>query len=399
MIKKKRGLTLIELLAVIAIITILFVMLVPQISSAIEKSRETGLQTDLRDYQTGISGYFMENGRLPEAEAELNKNLDKNLRFEGGKSKEKNPWGTAYKLKLEDDELNIESTDKKGILHQLSARKTEENTLDFDVAKKENKKQETTNPSYFVVKDVAGGVEIIDYATEGPKDVVIPEEIDGKNVVGIADVTEERYIFAAKEITSVVLPETMKYIGFGAFMDNEIKEIHLPYSMETIRQYAFAQNEISELKLPNNVKEVDMAAFFQNKIEKLTLSNKMMEITSMAFSDNLIKEVSFPDNITSIRNSAFLKNSIEKLTIGGNIKLIETTAFSNNNITELILSEGVEEIGFAAFSSNNLEEVTLPSTIKKLKTMIFSSNPNFKKVTNLSPLDVRQYFESNIEIN
>lgn len=51
---KKKGFTLIEIITVIALISILFVIFIPRIDFATERVREVGVQNDMRSYQIAI---------------------------------------------------------------------------------------------------------------------------------------------------------------------------------------------------------------------------------------------------------------------------------------------------------------------------------------------------------
>ncbi|MBS5371463.1 MAG: prepilin-type N-terminal cleavage/methylation domain-containing protein, partial [Coprobacillus cateniformis] len=58
--KKMKGLTLVEILVVILIIGILIVALVPRISSATDKARETQVKTDMRTYALAAESVMRE---------------------------------------------------------------------------------------------------------------------------------------------------------------------------------------------------------------------------------------------------------------------------------------------------------------------------------------------------
>lgn len=103
LLSNKKGMTLIELLAVIAIIAILFVLLIPQIDNAIQKSRQSGLQTDFHSYQVATEAYFNEIGGEATDITKVNAVLDTSLQATAGKSKEKDPWGEEYDVTVEHD--------------------------------------------------------------------------------------------------------------------------------------------------------------------------------------------------------------------------------------------------------------------------------------------------------
>lgn len=113
-----KGFTLIEILVVIAIIAILFIMLIPQIDKAQVKARETGIKTDFRAIEQGVSNQLRtSNGKVSSfANTEdFNLNLDKAFQIKNisggdtdgdgqldsvalGEFSKEDPWGDKYKF-------------------------------------------------------------------------------------------------------------------------------------------------------------------------------------------------------------------------------------------------------------------------------------------------------------
>ncbi|MEO7617681.1 MAG: prepilin-type N-terminal cleavage/methylation domain-containing protein, partial [Candidatus Saccharibacteria bacterium] len=60
-LKKQSGFTLLELLIVIVIIGILALLIIPNISSAPKKARDTQRKTDLRAAQKALEEYYVSN--------------------------------------------------------------------------------------------------------------------------------------------------------------------------------------------------------------------------------------------------------------------------------------------------------------------------------------------------
>jgi len=64
-LKKEGGFTLLELLIVIVIIGILALLIIPNITSAPKKSRDTKRKTDLTTVRKGLEEYFVNNNAYP----------------------------------------------------------------------------------------------------------------------------------------------------------------------------------------------------------------------------------------------------------------------------------------------------------------------------------------------
>ena len=89
-------------------------------------------------------------------------------------------------------------------------------------------------------------------------EVTIPGDIDGAPVSEIGF-----FAFEAMGVTSVTLPESVKVIGEGAFIDcTALVDINLPSGLVTIERGAFAGcSALAELTVPAGVKEIKRGAF------------------------------------------------------------------------------------------------------------------------------------------
>ena len=69
--KKQGGFTLLELLIVIVIIGILALLIIPNITSAPKKARDTKRKTDITTVRKGLEEYFVNNNVYPTALSDL----------------------------------------------------------------------------------------------------------------------------------------------------------------------------------------------------------------------------------------------------------------------------------------------------------------------------------------
>ena len=70
-LKKQEGFTLLELLIVIVIIAILALLIIPNITSAPKKARDTKRKTDITAIRKGLEEYFVNNNVYPNALSDL----------------------------------------------------------------------------------------------------------------------------------------------------------------------------------------------------------------------------------------------------------------------------------------------------------------------------------------
>jgi len=67
LLKKQGGFTLLELLIVIVIIGILALLIIPNITSAPKKARDTKRKTDITTVRKGLEEYFVNNNVYPDS--------------------------------------------------------------------------------------------------------------------------------------------------------------------------------------------------------------------------------------------------------------------------------------------------------------------------------------------
>jgi len=167
-------------------------------------------------------------------------------------------------------------------------------------------------------------------------ELVIPEKIEGNDVVTIGDSA----FVGCNLITSVVIPKTVKKIYGYAFRDC-------------------------------------------TGIETLTISDKVTRILSQAFSGCNIKHIIIADGSTQINSSMIVSEStLEKVTMPDTVKSIGSQSFFNcKNLKEINLSKSLKWIYYSAFyGCSSLESVVLPENVKYLGSSTFEKCTSLKEV-------------------
>ena len=270
----------------------------------------------------------------------------------------------------------------------------------------ENLKANTTYKVRLRVKDKAGNVEekSVDIKTKNdcytinstgyitgydfaacPKDLVIPNQINGKNVVGIGT-----GVFRNKGITSVKFPEGIKDIQSFAFKDNPIvqDELILPASLQTIGNNAFdsSQAEYKKLVLKGNT-NIGEATFSANKIKKLEIPGSV-QIGRAAFRLTEIEELDL-GNTNTISNEAFLHAKLNQtnIVIPETVTNVQSSAFKSPNIHATnVIFKGDTAIYSNVFDQANIDNLKFEGKAvigqaaffnSKVKTVDFGEKTKF----------------------
>jgi len=202
-------------------------------------------------------------------------------------------------------------------------------------------------------KITVGGTDHIVYF--GILNVVIPAKIFGLNPVII-----DNEAFKECGLLSVVIPDTITEIGYGAFANNNLDKVTLSKGLKIIKGGVSQGNlEVSEL-----------GAFEGNKdLAEIIIPDALVEIGAKAFKDCGLKKVIFGKAVQIIGESAFRNNQLPDVALQPSIKTIRRFAFNQNQIKNLLLPNGIAEVYDDAFTNNPIESVVIPASLAGLTTI------------------------------
>ncbi len=183
------------------------------------------------------------------------------------------------------------------------------------------------------------------------QEVVIPDTVNGKKVVGInRGAFEER-----EEITSVTIGDNVTEIGADAFREmNDLTSVTIGKSVTTIGKKAFAGSYFLEsIVIPDGVKTIGEAAFRSiGSLTSVTIGKSVTTIGGSAFSGcDRLESIVIPDGVTYVGSYAFEGNtSLKSVTLGKRVAKIGVHAFYGcSGLTDIVIPESVTRIGFGAF--------------------------------------------------
>ena len=82
------------------------------------------------------------------------------------------------------------------------------------------------------------------------KKVILPE--------GVVKIDKNAFLFA--QITEIVLPATLKTIGYNALGDTDLSTVILPQGLEIIEDFAFLRSDVTTLIIPSTVTSIGMSS-------------------------------------------------------------------------------------------------------------------------------------------
>ena len=155
-----------------------------------------------------------------------------------------------------------------------------------------------------------GNISIKDYKGSS-ENVEIPDNFDGFPVVSIG-----QNAFQKKDVVSVTIPDSVTYIGYGAFdLCSKLKSVVIGKSVETISECAFRYCEsLEKIVIPDPVKIIKESAFYGCvNLTSVDFGNSLEEIGNEAFRlCSSLTSVVIPDSVKDIHFGAF--SACERLT-------------------------------------------------------------------------------------
>ena len=358
--KKKKGFTLVELLAVIVILAVILIIAMPKISDVIKNSKESSLETTAKIIASQAEKKYTENQVLDNSSTIKCSDVAKisdadyencNITFDSkgnakvtivGKGKFEGLQvvdGTKDSAKASVKRDVVETTAKYFSYEEVEGGIS---ITGYQIGTVSNVEVEDVNKcaSYFQtrgiteeqattlcnggsitiggvsgsLKDIvsAGNVSSKDYENAGLKivyengggtDVVIPSQIDGKTVAAIG---------VGAFTTRGVIPTLTAYnndykVGLLSYNSNkkyEIKQLAIDGVTHT------AGLGITSVVIPNTVIEIREGAFYDNKLTNVEIPSSVAKIGNYAFTNNKITSITFPDTPITLGCHAFEGNPI-----------------------------------------------------------------------------------------
>ena len=187
--------------------------------------------------------------------------------------------------------------------------------------------------------------EIIIYQYDGyDENIIIPDKIDGKEVVGLDKGCFENGVkYSGTEIKSIKIPTTITIIGDDVFSGlNDLEKIEIPKTVKTI-----GKNFVENKSLKEIIVDKDNSNY---NSEDGVLFDKKKEILMTYPCNKEGIEYQVKEKVTNISEYSFYKNlNLLKITIPKSIKYIGEAAFGESNLKEITFKGDPPFFGIDAF--------------------------------------------------
>ena len=417
--KKEQGFTLVEILAVIIILSVIALIAIPNVSVAVETSRKKAYVEIANRYVNAVREEIS-SGKIKVNDENTSYYISyKLIDVEKGDRSPYGQWKEAYVVAAYNDHnskidyywTSIDATGHKIILKNIEDITIDDIIVDTTLSSidrrrvgardsvltiNENGEETVTAPvlsvtnveadqCYTYYDNADGTITIESYKRECPKEVEIPSKIGGKSVTIIGSSA-----FYNEGLTTVILPEGLTTINGSAFRSNKITNVVYPYTLTSIGGEAFAYNQLTEIALKAPA-TLGSGAYTGNKIDEANaiiykqLSDGTTDYSIIIGYAGTQRDLVIPPShynsktgqqvpLKTIGSGAFRSCKLTSVAIPASVTRIESTAFQNNSLQSIVFPEGLEFIGSYSFSDNKLSSLTIPDSVKTIEDRAFTNN-------------------------
>ncbi len=260
----------------------------------------------------------------------------------------------------------------------------------------------------FMVTQEDNGENLITGYTGDSTDLVIPSEIDGVKITGIAS----NAFSNNKNLVSVTISEGIKTIDINAFsFCPKLETVNVPNGLISVSTFAFSETpyysnlpdglvylgnlafeyrgdmpENTEIEIKPGTISINASAFwYQNNLTKITLPDGLEYIRGEAFTHcGELKEIDIPDTVKEIGYAAFEGcSNIQRVKIPEGITTVEANTFSGcSKLSQVEFPESLTTVGDAAFMGCAMTEINLPESVTVIGQDSFSGTGYFNDENN-----------------
>jgi hypothetical protein len=220
--------------------------------------------------------------------------------------------------------------------------------------------------------------ELSGYTGEGTE-LVLPSSIEDTVMNGVASLAFKDNT----KITSVEVPEGMRYIDVSAFEGcTGLKKVTLPDSLTWIGGYAFSGcTSLETVVFGNQAVEIEGSVFRDcTALRDVELPASENYLWDSAFCGAGAGGYIHIGDGSTVKGCCFMDTGFEEAVFGKECIFEGFGTFSGSKIKKITLGEGITELPstFASFC-DNLEQVDMPESLTKIPDDCFSASPKMEK--------------------
>ena len=177
----------------------------------------------------------------------------------------------------------------------------------------------------------------------------------------------EAKAFAGQELKHIEIPDSVKYIGKGAFENcGNLQEISIPDGAKIGSRAFWYCSSLQKVRLPADLKEIREGIFYGcSALKDIVLPDSVTSIGESAFADCGLEKINIPEGTTTIESKAFAWcSSLKNINISDSVSIIEYEAFSGCSAKKIVIPDSVSIIGGDAFLNCEFEEMTIGKNAK-----------------------------------
>ena len=201
-------------------------------------------------------------------------------------------------------------------------------------------------------------------------DIVIPKEVEHNTKIYTVTGIDDEAFFGCHELTSIKLPNTIKYIGGSAFLRcNKLSNIDIPHSVVEIGRAAFSHcDSLASVSLGGSIVDIEEDVFsFCKKLKYIKIPNSVKNIGTQAFYGcSNLKNIDFGENTNNIGSEAFgatewYNVQPEGIVYAGKVVYDYKGTMPEN--TSINLIDGTLGIANGVFSYTKLSDIKIPNSV------------------------------------
>ena len=241
----------------------------------------------------------------------------------------------------------------------------------------------TNQPYYY---DGNCTVRVIDAGSDGYSGtIVIPKVVMCRVSSSYGDDYQKSFAVAevgidafrdCKNLTSVVLPSTIKTIGKNAFYGcSALSSVTIPNGVTTIGATAFGYcTSLSSVLIPNSVTQMDDNVFYScTSLTSVTLSKNVSTLTGTFHSCTSLTTVDIPANVGWLNGTFNGCTALANVSLPKSVVSIGANAFDGcSALRSIYIPDAVQTIGTRAFAGTSLESLELPASVTNLQSDAFT---------------------------